>query len=680
MAYNGSSSGFGGGGLQNDYRLGKWTVQPQRGCIESGGDVVHLKPKVMAVLNCLASANGQVVKRDDLFEKVWPGQVVADATLTQCVVELRHAFGDSAKNPQVVETIPRVGFRLIPEVVPVSPTQGASSAATSTKPESASPLFSMRSLALVVAVVIVSVLAIWQLASNSETAESRTTPELIGIAVLPFEDLSTAQDLGAFADSLATALTNSLQQHEEFQVVARNDAFLYRGRNQRLDEIAAELDVFYIVQGSVRRSGDDLIVSGQLNDARDGSQVWRESLNWPTANMEKLIEMFAESVAFALTIEFGLSELEGLTTNPVAYWLLHYGDIELMSSWRQGSAEAMLSGIDAIGESLYIDPDNHWAWGGLAHWYAWMSLLRDDSVIRDWLALSMEAHEESLRILPDAPEGPGVPINLYTQTRQWSKAEQQLVEWENQLREMMINMGEVEDAESLSGCGGFPISSYCLYFWGIFLDHVGRPVEALAALQDSRRQDPQGYGAIPFRERFIARTHLLLNHPGAALDKYQDAWDEENIVRRLGSFEATIAALASGDRETLLLWLDRAVEHADTEYKNWFRAMRDRLDDPLAAKIWLNDAFESREGGPGDPFVDPFIMNFAAHFGDTQLALRAMRRSQDSFWLWSPLLGDARAQPEFRELVFQLGLVDYWREYGWGEFCRPAEDAEFVCE
>jgi len=104
----------------DDYHLGSWLVQPQRDCIVRGDEVVHLKPKVMAVLNCLAESGGEVVTRESLFECVWPAQIVSDATLTQCVSELRHAFGDSAREPSFIETIPKVGFRLIPEVVAAS--------------------------------------------------------------------------------------------------------------------------------------------------------------------------------------------------------------------------------------------------------------------------------------------------------------------------------------------------------------------------------------------------------------------------------------------------------------------------------------------------------------------------------------------------------------------------------
>ena len=80
----------------------------------SRGQNFHITPKSMAVFECLASANGASVSRNDLFDTVWPRADVSDDTLTQCIVELRKAFGDSAKNSRVIETIPKMGFRLIP--------------------------------------------------------------------------------------------------------------------------------------------------------------------------------------------------------------------------------------------------------------------------------------------------------------------------------------------------------------------------------------------------------------------------------------------------------------------------------------------------------------------------------------------------------------------------------------
>jgi DNA-binding winged helix-turn-helix (wHTH) protein len=112
-----------------DFRLGEWIIKPQRDCIERGEGVVHVKPKAMAVLEHLARSSGDVITRDELFDAVWPGGVVTDDVLTQSIVELRKAFGDSARHPHVIETIPRVGFRLVPAVTPLNNGPGAPGAA-----------------------------------------------------------------------------------------------------------------------------------------------------------------------------------------------------------------------------------------------------------------------------------------------------------------------------------------------------------------------------------------------------------------------------------------------------------------------------------------------------------------------------------------------------------------------
>lgn len=110
------------GAIDNsDFRIGEWTVQPQRGCVRRGRAEIRLKPRAMAVLNRLAAARGEVVTRNELFDAVWRGAVVSDDALTQCVVELRKAFADSARDARVIETLPRVGFRLVPTVKKLDP-------------------------------------------------------------------------------------------------------------------------------------------------------------------------------------------------------------------------------------------------------------------------------------------------------------------------------------------------------------------------------------------------------------------------------------------------------------------------------------------------------------------------------------------------------------------------------
>ena len=102
------------------YCLGEWTVRPHRNRIERGSGSVHLAPKAMAVLDCLAQASNSVVTRQEIFDSVWPGAVVSDEVLTQRIAEIRKAFGDSAQQSKIIETIPKIGFRLIPPVIQLS--------------------------------------------------------------------------------------------------------------------------------------------------------------------------------------------------------------------------------------------------------------------------------------------------------------------------------------------------------------------------------------------------------------------------------------------------------------------------------------------------------------------------------------------------------------------------------
>ena len=106
-------------GLKNGFYVGSWEVRPRRDCIRKDGRTVHLAPKAMAVLVCLARAQGSVVSRKQLFDSVWAGRAVTDDALTQRIAELRKAFGDNAFEPCYIQTIPKIGFRLAAETKPV---------------------------------------------------------------------------------------------------------------------------------------------------------------------------------------------------------------------------------------------------------------------------------------------------------------------------------------------------------------------------------------------------------------------------------------------------------------------------------------------------------------------------------------------------------------------------------
>jgi TolB-like protein/DNA-binding winged helix-turn-helix (wHTH) protein len=646
------------------FQIGDWIVRPQRDCVERDGEFVHLKPKAMAVLYCLVRAGGRVVTRDELFDAVWPGGVVSDATLTQCVVELRQAFGDSARDPQIIETVPKIGFRLIPPVTALD----HPSADHATGPSIAAPAgpsaaagTRIRWLLAVVGVIAASLLA-WYLASYRESPSRIDDGTVVNLVVLSFEDLSEDQSLGWIANGLAEELTNQLANVDGLQVMGRAPSSRvanYEYKSVELGDIADEHGIEYVLEGSVRGDKHQLRIAVKLVNARNGFQVWARTFDRPLKDIVAVQAELAEAVAFALGITFDLPYFPGLTSSVQAFYLGQEGDHMLLSAWKEGSAQSMLEGIKLMKRAVTIDPEYGLAWGGLAHWYAWTACLEDDRVKLDWLALSAQAAEKARLFWPDLPGEAGLAVNRFTRKRQWAEADKVMTEaWDR-------------------GASGNP---YSLYFWGIFQGHVGRIEEALTALQSSRLKDPQGPDAGPCRDRFIARMYLLQGRNGDALEAYERAWNENMMVPRLGSFDGLAAALAFDDRETILKWLARGAEHAFTDERPWFLAMTERLEDPPAALGWLHDADQRAAGGSAGPLMDPFIMNWAAYFGDTALALKAMRRSPDPLWFWAPLMAETRSRTEFRDIVRELGLVGYWRDYGWGDFCHPVGDDDFACD
>jgi TolB-like protein len=223
--------------VSKDFRLGDWVVRPQRRLIERGDQSVHIKPKPMSVLECLTAANGAPVSRNELFEAVWPGGIVSDETLTKCVFELRKAFGDTARDSQVIETIPKLGFRL---VLPVE--------------------------------LVEEELPKEELSADRPPTESQQP----GIAVLPFVNMSSDPENEYFSDGMSEEILNALANTDRVPVIARTSSFQFKGQDRDITEIGHLLGVTHVLEGSVRRAGDSVRVSAQLINAVTGMHVWSD--------------------------------------------------------------------------------------------------------------------------------------------------------------------------------------------------------------------------------------------------------------------------------------------------------------------------------------------------------------------------------------------------------------------
>jgi len=285
--------------LSSAYRLGEWTVRPNRNRIERGREVVHLAPKAMAVLQCLAGASNSVVSRQQIFDTVWRGAVVSDEALTQRISELRRAFGASPHKSRFIETIPKIGFRLIPEVQPLSEEPGSPSADEGRSAAS----FPKRPLALLAALVLVGSLSILLYSTRHADRTPAGDPgELRSIVVLPFEDLSETSDNAWLTDGITEELLNALAQLPGLRVTARTSSFFFKGGEYTVAEIADRLDVAYLVEGTLRRSDDRVRITAQLISTADASHLWSETYDRTLSDALRVQQEIAEHIAAELGV------------------------------------------------------------------------------------------------------------------------------------------------------------------------------------------------------------------------------------------------------------------------------------------------------------------------------------------------------------------------------------------
>jgi TolB-like protein/DNA-binding winged helix-turn-helix (wHTH) protein len=255
--------------LRHGFRVGAWDIEPLRGAITGpNGEAHHLEPKVMDVFVFLAEHPNELVTRNQLLDVVWTGQVAADELLTRAISELRRALQEDPGDPTYIETVPKRGYRLIGEVLPLA----------DIKPEKKGARF--KSFANFTGrrldFIVILLLCVGLLLFAYEKWWTDTPPEL-SIAVLPFENLSADPEQEYFSDGISEEILNLLAQVESLKVIARHSSFSFKGQAVDIATMAEQLNVRHLLEGSVRRSGDRVRITAQLIDARDSSHLWSEA-------------------------------------------------------------------------------------------------------------------------------------------------------------------------------------------------------------------------------------------------------------------------------------------------------------------------------------------------------------------------------------------------------------------
>lgn len=281
------------------WQVGDWRVEPELDEIERAGQRVRLEPRSMAVLVHLIERAGKVVSAEELLDRVWTGVVVAPSSVYQTIAQLRRALGDDSENPTYIANVPRKGYRLIAPVAQVASATVRADAARPAEETLRRWHWWQATLAALIALVGIAFFLV------PESLRQRVlggAPGERSIAVLPFQNFSAEASDAYLADGLTEDLLLSLGRLPGVDVTARSSAFVFRARDKDVREIARLLDVRYVLDGSVRRAGQQLRINAQLVRADTGFQLWSESYDRPFGDVLRVQEDIARSVARSLEV------------------------------------------------------------------------------------------------------------------------------------------------------------------------------------------------------------------------------------------------------------------------------------------------------------------------------------------------------------------------------------------
>ncbi|MEM7019616.1 MAG: winged helix-turn-helix domain-containing protein, partial [Pseudomonadota bacterium] len=321
------------------FRLGEWIVDPMSGAFQKGDHTVHVEPKVMDVLLCLAKQPGQVISRDDLFMQVWGDVVVSEEVLTRCISELRTLLGDTSRERRFIKTIPKRGYALIMVVTPLStpdeePLEGARETASvkSASTPLSRPVRSHQQMPMTAFLIMLSITLGWFLyqhlySSTPPLAQEQNEPiplfkdknansealppdtvikqkKIQSVAVLPFLHMHGDPKYAFFSEGLAEDIRNALMTHYNLRVAARTSSEAFLAKNMDVRKIGDQLRVDAIVEGSVRMSGEQVRITVRLTITEDGYLVWANTFDRTLDNMFIVQSEISEEIAKQLLPTF----------------------------------------------------------------------------------------------------------------------------------------------------------------------------------------------------------------------------------------------------------------------------------------------------------------------------------------------------------------------------------------
>ena len=623
-------------------RFGMYEISLDSGELRKAGMRIKVQQQPIKVLEMLLEHPGEVVTREELRTRVWPNDSFGDfdQAVNIAIGKLRSALGDSADNPRFIETLPKRGYRFIAEVRTLDgdpPSKVAGPPVSDLQqhqpvklPRAAKLHLRLAYWIMLAAVVgLASLFAFW-----FNRTHQPPPPQIRSLAVLPLENLSGDAQQDYFADGMTDQLITDLAQIRALRVISRTSVMAYRGERKSLPEIARELNVDAVVEGTVLRSGDRVRITAQLIQAPADKNLWAATYEGNVRDTLVVQTKVAQAIAEQIRIELTPQEQAGLRNlkevEPDAYENYLKGRY----FWNKRSSDGLRKAIQYFNQAIVQDPTYAPAYSGLSDSYA---------LAGDWQYGVMTTKEALPKAIAAAKKAIELDANL-------SEAHTSLAfclegfNWDWQA-------ADTEFRRAIELNPGYATGHHW-YSWHLAL--IGKNEEAISEMRKAQNLDPLSL----IINSDLAELLLIARFPDASIVQSRKTIEMDSgfafAHNQLGQ-----AYLAKSMFPDAISELQKSVELSGGSavcIANLARAYAASGRSDKASEL-LNE-LKNRSSG-GYQFSSELAVIYTALGDKTQAIAWLEKGYQDRFnpgVLLRPSFDPLRSDPRFKDLVQRIGL------------------------
>jgi TolB-like protein/DNA-binding winged helix-turn-helix (wHTH) protein/Tfp pilus assembly protein PilF len=449
-------------------RFGSFALDPDTRELRKDGSLVKLQSQQVQLLALLAERAGHVVSREEIRQTLWDQETFVDfdQSINFCINKVRDALHDDPQNPKYIETLPRKGYRFIAQMIDTAIESDNGLAETRAATGAGKP-GTRAARWLAIAGTAAALAAIVLAAVNSRWAPGGAKP-IESLAVLPLENLSHDPEQEYFADGMTEELITDLAKISALRVISRTSVMQYKATQKPIPQIARELNVDAVLEGTVTRDQGRVRITAQLIRAVPEKHLWAEKYEASLGDVLTVQDAVAKAVAHEIQIKVTPREQAAMATRRAVDPTAHEAYLKGRYLWGPGGEKNLKMSLDYFQQAIKKDPGYALAWAGLADAYnrlgSWGVLSRKDAAPR-----ARAAAEKALELDSSLVE-PVVALALIKADYEW--------DWAGAMQlckraiELSPNFGQAHQA------------------YATILDTVGQVQEAVAEVRRAHQVEP----------------------------------------------------------------------------------------------------------------------------------------------------------------------------------------------